>query len=123
MTILLLQTKRSLSRNIDTFVTERLENSETNQEDKLTSSPANGELARRAEKGTPDRGQCEPRHEGRGRRTGEGLVGGQDKAAGVPLEGARLVLESLALSQSVQVVREAGPPAHHQDLPTGLRRN
>lgn len=123
MTILLLQAKRSLSRNIDMFVTEHLENSEKNQEGKLTSSPANGELARRAEKGTPDRGQCEPRCEGRSRRTGEGLAGGQDKATGVTLEGDQLVLESLALSQSIQVVREAGPPAHHQDLPTGLRRN
>lgn len=123
MTILLLQAKRSLSRNIDMFVTERLENSEKNQEGKLTSSPANGELARRAEKGTPDRGQCEPRCEGRSHRTGEGLAGGQDKATGVTLEGDQLVLESLALSQSIQVVREAGPPAHHQDLPTGLRRN
>ena len=71
MTILLLKAKRSLSSNIYTFVTERLENSEKNQEEKLTSSPANGELARRAEKGTPDREQGEPRCEGRSLRARE----------------------------------------------------
>lgn len=45
------------------------------------------------------------------------------RAVRVTLEGDRLVPESPALSHSVQVVREAGPPTHHLDLPTSLRRN
>ena len=69
MTILLLKAKRSLSSNIYTFVTECLENSEKNQEDKLTSSPANGELAKEGRE--RDSRQGEPRCEGWSLRTGE----------------------------------------------------